>query len=1109
MINKFLYNVFLLQLLCFFGSYSQNAQDGFGKNRIQYQDFQWSVISTDNFDIYYYPQSKNIAVLAANYAENEFERIADFLSYAPYGRIKLVVYATHSDLLQSNIGLTTQTVFIGGYTVFLKNKIEVAFNGMQTDLQKEISRGITQLILNEMMYGSGVREVIQSTYFLSLPEWFLSGLVEYCSSGWSVQADDKIRDMFLTKKFKKPNRFTGEDATIIGLSIWNYLLEQYGSASVQNVLMETKSLRNAEKGIAQVVNKPYKEFLKDWKSFYISHLATVKDSLNTPENTIKIIKNTREETYYGSLKLSPDGTRLAYVQNRKGRYKVYVKNIETGKRYNVYRGGYKTFDQKVNYDLPVVTWRNNDKVGIVIVRHDKLRLITYDIKKEFASTRERVNVELSNLFYRIYTKKQTYRGIYKHFRQVNDFNFNADGSQIVLSGENFLGQSDIFMYNLRNNNITPITNDVFDDRYPFFLPNSTKEVIFSSNRTTDSLQPKQKLDFRQMQYKHDLFYYHSDSSLVKSKRITNTPKYDEVMPKLTKNGTIYYLSDVNGVFELYKMDGINSKPQSLTKFRQSILSYDVNDTQTNLVYVMNMNGKRKFFLDTAFNPQKVYDTLPKTYRQQMFDNLVYDYKTARQLAPVIAKSQPVITRYELSMARKNRTNPTDTIEIDINNYVFEFEKTEAKLKNTALVPNPTDTAQSSRKTKKRIIDVKLRYNELYISSPVRYKNDFGLDNITSALRIDPLRGSGLEAVARMSDIMANHRINAGLFGVFDFRTSIMWLEYEYLKKRFDYKIRYTKDALYWNPADIVHRYRLQKWEFTTAYPINPMLRASVTPSYSHMRFNNLTIFQLPLGLATPDVITHYIGINGELNFDNVRSRGINMNEGTRAKAGLTLQYATNASRKNFGKWYIDVRNYTRLHKDLTWANRGSAGAFVGPGRKNFLIGGMDSWLFNRTNTEDPNNPLITRAQQDNSDLLFNEYVTNLRGFPYSQLFGNNYVLWNTELRLPVFKYLIRRHIKSNFIRNFQITGFYDVGTAWSGRSPFSRDNSLNRRFIGGQAGNPFSADVINYKNPFLQGYGFGARSLIQGYYTKLDVAWGEIDFVRQRVFFYLTIGNDF
>lgn len=99
-------------------------------------------------------------------------------------------------------------------------------------------------------------------------------------------------------------------------------------------------------------------------------------------------------------------------------------------------------------------------------------------------------------------------------------------------------------------------------------------------------------------------------------------------------------------------------------------------------------------------------------------------------------------------------------------------------------------------------------------------------------------------------------------------------------------------------------------------------------------------------------------------------------------------------------------------------------------------------------------------------------------------------------------------IGSNFFRNLQFVGFYDVGTAWSEGNPFSTDNDINTQVIESPE-NPFKITVRNYQNPFLIGYGFGARSTVLGYYLKFDVAWGIEDFVNQGKEFYLSFGYDF
>jgi hypothetical protein len=116
-------------------------------------------------------------------------------------------------------------------------------------------------------------------------------------------------------------------------------------------------------------------------------------------------------------------------------------------------------------------------------------------------------------------------------------------------------------------------------------------------------------------------------------------------------------------------------------------------------------------------------------------------------------------------------------------------------------------------------------------------------------------------------------------------------------------------------------------------------------------------------------------------------------------------------------------------------------------------------------------------------------------------------LFNGELRWPIVKYFYRGVLNSNFLKNLQLVAFTDIGAAWTGKL-FGTDNSTNTTTIGGGS-IPFTATVINYKSPFLVGYGAGVRTLFLGYYIKFDAAWGMID---QRVVskkLYLTFGFDF
>jgi len=87
-----------------------------------------------------------------------------------------------------------------------------------------------------------------------------------------------------------------------------------------------------------------------------------------------------------------------------------------------------------------------------------------------------------------------------------------------------------------------------------------------------------------------------------------------------------------------------------------------------------------------------------------------------------------------------------------------------------------------------------------------------------------------------------------------------------------------------------------------------------------------------------------------------------------------------------------------------------------------------------------------------------------------------------------------------------VVGFGDIGTAWTGRSPYDSTSSLNNRTILNQ---PFTITIISQHEPIVGGYGFGIRSRLLGYFVRADWAWGVEDYIVQPSIFYLSLSLDF
>ena len=164
------------------------------------------------------------------------------------------------------------------------------------------------------------------------------------------------------------------------------------------------------------------------------------------------------------------------------------------------------------------------------------------------------------------------------------------------------------------------------------------------------------------------------------------------------------------------------------------------------------------------------------------------------------------------------------------------------------------------------------------------------------------------------------------------------------------------------------------------------------------------------------------------------------------------------------------------------------------------MGGVDNWF----GAKFDNSTNIATDQ----NYAYQTLATNMRGFYQNVRNGNSFAVINSELRLPIFKYLYKRPIRADFIQNFQFIIFGDLGTAWTGPDPYSDKNSLNTTVIGTYQ-SPLIITLNTQHNPIVGGYGWGVRSRLFGYFIRLDRAWGVQDGIVLKPIWHLSLSLDF
>jgi WD40 repeat protein len=1081
-------------------AHAQLAQEPFGRVRIQYKNLNWQFYSTQNFNVYFYGGGEASARRAAEYAEQELQRITALVGYYPYSKTTLMLYNSVGDLRQSNIGLPSPNSVNGGEAQLARmSKVEIAFGGRQTDFKREMSFQITQVLLNDMMYGGSLREVLQSNYLLQLPDWFVGGASAYAAEGWSVEMDGYMRDM--VRQYPTGNRtapFFVRNSRLAGQSIWNYVAERYGYGAVQNILNLTRITRDVEVGISSSLNVPFKIFLRNWVNYYRGlNTQPAIAALGQPADAARrSSRNRRGLELFSQPVLSPDGQRVAYAVNDQGRFRVVVANRDGSHRHVLMHNGYKTPEQQIEGRLPALAWHGNGQVAVAELSRGKMALRLHDANGDGIVARLRGAIRISRP-----------TSVFDTYDQVLDLNYSPDGKSLVFSAIKN-GQNDIYLLKAGSRQPEKLTDDLFDDQQAVFMPNG-QAIVFSSNRYLDSTGRARPASFPNVVNNYDLFIYHLDGRAKPTETLVSTIS-NESRPRPISNDEILYLGEESGIRSIYRYSLATGKRQPVTNFPSNIQDFDYSLGSQALAFVPQVQARDLLYVYPKFElPTELF--LGKTARQQTLEARSQPAPApAKPAAPAPAPTPATdaAPATAATPATEAATTPTPaTVPADPDNGV---PQSAAKRRGSNTVntndyqfeddDDPAIPVRPRRSTRTAIAPAVAKAAAPALAGPYRYDTRFMADNLLTGIAVDPLIGFGISLQANLSDAFENQRIQANLFGQLDLRTSNISLSYTNVTHRVDWGVTYQKQAYFLDTqlSNIgLTRYGRHRVAPTVAYPLTHNLSVRGGPLLE-------TVSRTQTGNTNAELDTHanYLGYNAELVFDNSRSTGVNMLLGTRMKMGIVQQRQVGNSAGDFGKFYIDLRHYQKLHRQLVWANRASFGSFFGPNIQTFRLGGMDNWLFQKYSDQQLLSPL-----PDPTSVFNQQFVTNMRGFDLSQRTGRSYVLFNSELRFPIVQYLSRRPIYSGFFRNLEFIGFLDAGTAYSGGNPFSESNSNNT--VPFKNNTFFSGEVINYRNPLLVGYGVGVRTTVLGFYTKFDLAWGEENGVRTSPKPYLTLGHDF
>ncbi len=355
-INRFFSIVATILLLTGYLN-AQLVSSNFGQNRIQYEKYKWLRYETPNFAFSFTEENEDLLKFIVPISEASYYHLKGILEYQIRQKIEIIVYTDFSDFAQSNVGLVSPAINTGGSTKLIDNKILVYFDGNHSNLEKLIREGIARSLVNRMLFGSNLQEIVQNSVLLNLPNWYTEGLVAYCVDEWSTEADDQLREIFFSKKYANFLEFSSQNPILSGRSLFHYIARNHGTASISNLLYLTRINRSVESGFLYVFGSSFFTIAgTNWYNYFSNRFNEDNRGRLFPNaGEIDVIQKKNAKIL--EIALSPNGKYLAHTEHLLGEQRIILTNLESSGSEIIWKSGLKDLSEDIEENYPLIAWK--------------------------------------------------------------------------------------------------------------------------------------------------------------------------------------------------------------------------------------------------------------------------------------------------------------------------------------------------------------------------------------------------------------------------------------------------------------------------------------------------------------------------------------------------------------------------------------------------------------------------------------------------------------------------------------------------------------------------------------------------------------------------------
>lgn len=505
----------------------------FGRNKVQYEHFNWRVLKTEHFDIHFYPEEEAAVREAARMAERWYGRLSSIFGREFSERKSIILYADQADFQQTTVTRGLIGEGTGGFTEGLRTRVVLPFTGNFEDTDHVLGHELVHVFQYDILQDrrGAQPEASARSAPVDLPLWFVEGMAEYLSLGrFAPQTAMYLRDGLardslpdLEKLSRDPRYFPYR----WGHAFWAYVGGRWGDLVVGRLFARAARV-GVEGGLQEVLGSDLKQFSEDWKAAIRQAYGPVIESRQTPATLGQLLLPKEKKTIdtYVSPVLSPDGSEFAVFSTRSlFSFDLYLADAKTGK----IKGRLFSADADAHLD----SLRFLDSAGAWSPDGAKLALVVQtkgDNELAIIDVRSR------------HIERQI--GI-PDVGQLWNPAWSPDGRSVALSGS-VGGWTDLFVVDLASGRARRLTNDPYAELQPEWSPDG-RSLAYVSDRGTGG-------DPANRAYS-DIGIWLMDVASGQSRQVVAPMAGStQINPRFGPGGQdLYFLSDRAGVSDLYRL----------------------------------------------------------------------------------------------------------------------------------------------------------------------------------------------------------------------------------------------------------------------------------------------------------------------------------------------------------------------------------------------------------------------------------------------------------------------------------------------------------------------------------------------------------------------------